>query len=96
MSYFDRPPGEQVSAEFTVFKTAGGIWVAVQSHGLPGGVFSAREDALRFALREADGDPDRVRIRVSARDGAIIQGRRGPECHIAFCRDSSVVSEAHD
>ena len=60
MSYFDRPPGERVLQEFRVFRDGTGRWIAVEKHGLPVGSFRSRDEALHFALREADGDEARV------------------------------------
>lgn len=66
LSYFDLPPGERVLREFTVCRDRHGRWVAVETHGLLGGVFATRKDAMRFALSEADGDADRVYVEPAA------------------------------
>ena len=62
MSYFDRAPGERVLEEFRVFRNPAGRWLAVETHGLPGGSFDSREEAVRFALHRADGDLARVHV----------------------------------
>jgi hypothetical protein len=62
MSYFDRPPGQRVLQEFRVFRDANGRWIAVEKHGQPGGSFDTRDEALHFALRQADLDQTRVHI----------------------------------
>jgi hypothetical protein len=62
MPYFDQMPGHRVLRKFTIRRDARSRWVAEEAHGLAGGVFASLEAALRFALLEADGDRDRVRI----------------------------------
>jgi hypothetical protein len=65
MSYFDFPPGQRVLREFTVFCDRNGRWVAAEAHGLPGGVFDSRDEAMRFALWQADRDPIRVHVEAA-------------------------------
>ncbi|HEX3954635.1 MAG TPA: hypothetical protein VHW90_13735 [Stellaceae bacterium] len=65
-SYFDLPPGERVLHEFTIGRDRRGHWVAREVHGLAEGVFFNCENAFRFAVREADGDPSRVHLGSSA------------------------------
>jgi hypothetical protein len=60
--YFDWPPGQRVLQEFTVFRDPNGRWVAAEAHGLPNGVFDSRDEAMRFALWQADGEPARVHV----------------------------------
>ncbi len=62
MSSIDAMPGKSLPREFTICRDRHGRWLAVEGHGLLGGVFTTRKDALRFALREADGDAGRVFI----------------------------------
>ena len=62
MTHFDLPQGERVLREFTICRDRHGRWVVVETHGLLGGVFASRKDAVHFALREADGDADRVYV----------------------------------
>jgi hypothetical protein len=62
MPYFDMPPGHRVLREFVIRRDKRGRWIASETHGLPGGVFLRREEALRFALYEADGDATRVHV----------------------------------
>jgi hypothetical protein len=66
MTYFDHPPGQRVLREFTIRPDTRNHWVTEEAHGLSGGVFTSLKDAVRFALREADGDADRVRIEQPA------------------------------
>jgi hypothetical protein len=51
--------------EFTISRDRHGHWVAVEAHGLLGGVFVSREAAERFALDEVNDDRDRVHIVTS-------------------------------
>jgi hypothetical protein len=48
--------------EFDIVRDELGRWVARGRDGLIGGVFRRREDAIRFALFEADGDLSRVHL----------------------------------
>ena len=66
MPYFDRPPGERVLQEFRVFRDPNGRWVVVEKHGEHGGSFDSRDEAVHFALWQADGDPARVHIDPSS------------------------------
>ena len=52
-----RPPHE-----FEIAQDPCGHWVARDRDGLVGGVFRRREDAIRFALFEANGDPSRIHL----------------------------------
>jgi hypothetical protein len=61
VSYFDLPPGQRVLQEFTVFRDPNKRWVA-EAHGLPGGVFASRDEAVRFALWQADGEAAGVHL----------------------------------
>src|SRR5438270_5245912 len=62
MPYFDSRPRERVLREFTVFRDSKGHWIASETHGLPGGVFDSRDEAVRFALWQSDGDPARFTL----------------------------------
>jgi hypothetical protein len=62
VSYFDLPPGQRVLREFTVSRDPNGRWVAAEAHGLLGGVFDSRDEAVRFALWQADGEAARVHV----------------------------------
>ena len=62
LSYFDLPPGQRVLREFTVSRDARGNWIADEIHGLVGGIFITRKDAVRFALDEVEGDASRVHV----------------------------------
>lgn len=48
--------------EFTIRPDARGHWIAAEAHDLTGGVFFSRQEALRFALREADDDATCVHL----------------------------------
>lgn len=48
--------------EFEIVRDGLGHWVARDRDGLIGGVFRRREDAIRFALFEADGDSSRIHL----------------------------------
>jgi hypothetical protein len=72
MPSFDDPPGQRVLRGFCIDRDAVGRWVADESHGLPGGVFDGLDEALRFALHEADGDAGR--IHVEATSGVLCRG----------------------
>jgi hypothetical protein len=61
MRYVD-PPIAPVLREFFVCPDRHGHWLAVEGHGLLGGVFVSRKAAECFALHEADDDPERVHI----------------------------------
>ncbi|MDQ0510014.1 hypothetical protein [Ancylobacter amanitiformis] len=47
---------------FAVGKDPFGHWVAIEEHGLGGGLFRSREDALRYACRECGGQRKAVRL----------------------------------
>jgi len=53
--------------EFTICRDRHGHWLAVESHGLLGGVFVSRKAAERFALEEAGDDPERVHLALAPR-----------------------------
>jgi hypothetical protein len=60
MSYFDLPPGERVLREFTIWWDPNRGWVVAETPSLATTVFDSREEAEHFALREAEGDPNRI------------------------------------
>lgn len=62
MLRFDSSPRRRTSYQFTIRRNPGGSWLAEESHGSLGGIFVSREAAVRFALRETDGDADRVHV----------------------------------
>ena len=62
MHHFDQSPTEPVLREFTICRDRHGHWLAVEAHGLLGGVFLSSNAAERFALREVDGDSERVYV----------------------------------
>lgn len=59
-------PGEPMPREFTICRDRHGHWLAVEAHGLLGGVFVSRKAAERFALHEANDDPARVHVARAA------------------------------
>jgi hypothetical protein len=61
MLRFDPSPRRRTSYQFTIRRNPGGSWLAEKSHGSLGASLSAARQ-LRFALRETDGDADRVHI----------------------------------
>jgi len=74
MPYFELPPGQRVLREFTIRRDQRGCWIAHEAHGLLGGVFISRKEALRFALSEADGDAARVHLEPAS-DTRTVDGR---------------------
>ena len=62
MPYFDAPPGQRALKEFTIFRDRSGRWIAAEKHGGLDCVFGSRDEAMRFALWQADGDIDRVHV----------------------------------
>ena len=48
------------SYHFDIKRNRQGYWIARDRHGLAGGTFLTRKDALRFALFESGGDGARV------------------------------------
>lgn len=68
MSSSDRPLAGHVAREFTISRDPNGHWVASEAHGFCEGVFFHCKDALRFALREADGDAARVHLGAAPDD----------------------------
>ncbi|GLS46372.1 hypothetical protein [Methylobacterium brachythecii] len=51
-----------VMPSFVVGQDASGRWVAVETHGLGGGLFRSREDAVHYALAETLKRPDAILI----------------------------------
>jgi hypothetical protein len=47
---------------FRVGRDHGGRWVAVETSGASGGIFTSREAALHFAQWESDGQPGAVSL----------------------------------
>lgn len=47
---------------FVVGQDPQGRWVAVESHGLAGGIFRSCEDAIHYAVGETRRRPDAVRL----------------------------------
>jgi hypothetical protein len=62
MLRFASAPTQHTSYEITIRRDPAGRWVAEESHGSLGGIFVSREAAVRFALRETDGDANRVHV----------------------------------
>jgi hypothetical protein len=61
MSYFDAPPGQRVLREFTIRRDQRGRWLVAE---MPGPVsvraFHSHNAAEQYALREAEGDYNRI------------------------------------
>ena len=53
-------PGSPVA--FLVGQDGEGHWLAVETHGLGGGIFRSRDRALRYARDESHGQPGAVRF----------------------------------
>ena len=47
---------------FIIGQDPDGRWVAVETHGLAGGVFRSRKDAVHYALGETLRRPDAITI----------------------------------
>ncbi len=47
-------PASCAMASFVIGRDADGHWLAVETHGLSGGLFRSREAALRYATFETD------------------------------------------
>lgn len=56
--YDSRP----VPATYVVGQDLDGHWLALETHGLAGGIFKTRRDAVRFACFESDAAPEAVAI----------------------------------
>lgn len=48
--------------DFLVGQDHSGHWLALETHGLAGGIFASRDAAIRFALVETDRRPDAVHV----------------------------------
>ena len=53
--------------DFDIKRSPHGCWTVRDRAGLTGGTFFTREDAVRFALFEVDGDSARVHVLREAR-----------------------------
>ena len=66
MSTTQSKPGERFAPcahqSYLVGQDREGHWLAVETHGLGGGIFRTRSDAIHFAQFESDHDPDAVRF----------------------------------
>ncbi|WP_407524019.1 hypothetical protein [Methylobacterium oryzisoli] len=56
-----RADGQQ-GPRFVVGQDRDGRWLAVEIHGLGGGIFRSRADALHYAAAETGRRPDAVRL----------------------------------
>jgi len=50
------------ATSFVVGQNATGNWVAIETHGLAGGIFLSREAALHYAAFETDHRPGAVQF----------------------------------
>ena len=57
-----QPQTDAGTASFLVGCDAHGHWIAVETHGLGGGIFRDREAALHYAAFETDRRPGAVRL----------------------------------
>lgn len=55
-------PAEPSPLAFLVGQDGEGHWLAVETHGLGGGIFMSRDKALRYARDESHGSPGAVRL----------------------------------
>ncbi|HEV7438837.1 MAG TPA: hypothetical protein VGN94_04325 [Methylobacterium sp.] len=53
---------------FLVGQDHEGHWVAVETHGLAGGIFRTRRDAIHYAAAETRGRPDAVGLSLERID----------------------------
>ncbi len=56
------PSGDADRIAFTVGQDEEGHWLAVEAHGLGGGIFKSRDRAFRYALDESHREPGSVRF----------------------------------
>ncbi|KMO30835.1 hypothetical protein VQ02_27310 [Methylobacterium variabile] len=56
------PAPARLPLDFVVGQSAEGHWLAVETHGLAGGIFRSRRDALTYAAAETGRRPDAVRL----------------------------------
>jgi hypothetical protein len=56
------PVPARLPLDFLVGQSAEGHWLAVETHGLCGGIFRTRRDALTYAAAETGRRPDAVRL----------------------------------
>ena len=56
------PRGDASRIAFLVGQDGEGQWLAVETHGLGGGIFRSRDRALRYARDESHGLPGAVRF----------------------------------
>lgn len=54
--------GQSDGVAFLVGQDGEGHWLAVEIHGLGGGIFTSRDKALRYARDESHGLPGAVRF----------------------------------
>lgn len=57
-----RQPVTIAMPSFIVGQDTSGRWIAVETHGLGGGLFRSREDAMHYALAETQKRPDAILI----------------------------------
>ena len=48
--------------DFVVGQDHSGHWLAIETHGLAGGLFASREAALHYAMEEAHRRPEAIHI----------------------------------
>lgn len=57
-----REPAGIPLSSFVVGQDPSGRWVAIETHGLGGGLFRSRKDAVHYALAETLRRPDAILI----------------------------------
>ncbi len=65
MLRFESAPTARAAYQITIRRDPGGCWVAEESRDSLGGIFVSSGAAVRFALRETDGDADRVHVEAN-------------------------------
>ena len=55
-------PSALQGPDFLVGQDRAGHWLALETHGLAGGIFSTRDAALHYAAFESNHRPDAVRV----------------------------------
>ena len=65
---------QTISAQAPIFVVGmdrEGHWLAMETHGTSGGIFSSKDAAMRYAVLETDHRPNAVRLAPSALELAL-------------------------
>ncbi|TGD98039.1 hypothetical protein [Methylobacterium nonmethylotrophicum] len=75
MSHLDatRPAPARLPLAFLVGQSPEGHWLAVETHGLGGGIFRTCRDALHYAAGETGRRPDAVRLASAPLSLALVR-----------------------